>query len=156
MDPREVRAPIETEHSGLRDAREKQYLEDLRLLEVAYRADLQDLDADRSAALVAAGLNPDGSIPVGWNHDAPVNTVAPVVAGNPNTGQMLNSTAGQWTDSDNTTYQWQRDGVDIAGATDNTHVLVVADEGHAIRCRVTAHNESGTTAVNSNVINAIA
>lgn len=156
MHPNEVRGPIETEYGGLRDAREKQYIADKQALEDAYRADLQEITTDRAAALTAAGFNPDGSVPDTFNRDAPVNTAAPVVTGNPNTGQTLTSTAGQWTGADSTTYQWLRDGVAIPGATNNTYVLQVADEGHAIRARVTGTNEIGQTIADSNIINAVA
>ena len=40
-------------------------------------------------------------------------------------------------------HQWQRDGVDIAGATGETYTLVAADEGALIRHVLIAVNASG-------------
>lgn len=87
----------------------------------------------------------------------PTNTGAPVVTtlGYATTGHLASVTSGVWTDDPiGYTYQWQRDGSNIAGATSSTYTLAVADEGHAIRCAVTATNTAGTGTANSNVINA--
>ena len=66
-------------------------------------------------------------------YQAPANTVAPLVTGTATNGQTLSSTTGTWTGVPTPTfaYQWQRNGVDISGATSSTYVLVTADVGFA-------------------------
>jgi hypothetical protein len=58
-----VRGPIEETHNKTRDDREKQYVTDRGALEADYHSDLADIADAKSAALVTAGLNPDGSTP---------------------------------------------------------------------------------------------
>jgi hypothetical protein len=41
------------------------------------------------------------------------------------------------------TYQWTRDGTNIASATATTYTLVAADVGHTISCNETATNSQG-------------
>jgi hypothetical protein len=52
----------------------------------------------------------------------PVNTVAPAVSGTATVGQTLSSTTGTWTGlpTPTFTYQWQRAGSNISGATSST------------------------------------
>jgi hypothetical protein len=61
--PDSVRGPIEQTHNKTRDDREKQYVTDRVALETAYHSDLKDIQEAKEAALVAAGLNPDGGVP---------------------------------------------------------------------------------------------
>lgn len=77
---------------------------------------------------------------------APVNTVLPVVSGTLIEGQTLSCTTGTWTGNPTPTYayQWQRDGVDISGATSSTYTLVTADVGTVPTCEVTATNSQGS------------
>lgn len=93
---------------------------------------------------------------VGAPPAAPVNTVAPavtpssVVAGN-----LLSCSTGAWTGTATIayTYQWQRDGTNITGATGSAYLTVAAnDQGHAIRCVVTATNSVGSASANSNAV----
>lgn len=88
----------------------------------------------------------------GSYRSAPVNTVAPVVTGTATFGQTLSTTNGTWTGapSPTFTYQWQRSGTNISGATASTYTLVQADVGSTIRCVVTATNSGGSAAANSN------
>jgi hypothetical protein len=83
---------------------------------------------------------------------APVNTVAPVISGNLQVGQTLSTTDGTWTGTATIvyTYQWKRGGSDIAGATNSTYVLAVADAGQAITCVVTGTNGIGNSTGTSN------
>lgn len=84
----------------------------------------------------------------------PSNSVAPVASGTARIGQTLSCTTGTWTgDATITyTYQWQRAGVNIGGATSSSYVLVTADGGQAIRCRVTGTNAAGNSTASSNTL----
>ena len=83
---------------------------------------------------------------------APVNTVAPVVSGTATVGQTLSTTNGTWlgAPAPTFTYQWQRTGVDIGGATSSTYVLVAADYANTIRCVVRATNSVAPAGVTAN------
>lgn len=80
--------------------------------------------------------------------DAPVNLVAPTISGTPAVGKKLTATPGEWdTDGLSFAYQWQADGVDIAGATSATYTVKRADQGASLTVVVTASAEglpSGT------------
>jgi hypothetical protein len=81
---------------------------------------------------------------------APQNTSVPTLLGNPQTGQTIRSSDGMWANYPTSiTYQWQRDGADLAGQTANTYVVQAADEGTYLRCVVTATNAAGSASVNS-------
>jgi hypothetical protein len=79
---------------------------------------------------------------------APANTVQPTVSGTAVVGQTISVNPGTWSGfpAPSFTYQWTRDGADIAGATASTYTLVTADAGHTVRCRVTADNGVGSPA----------
>jgi len=50
------------------------------------------------------------------------------------------------------TYQWQRNGSDISGATSAAYTLQISDESQTIRCVVTASNAGGSASANSGTI----
>jgi hypothetical protein len=77
---------------------------------------------------------------------APVNTVLPVISGTEQQGETLSVTDGTWTGypAPSITYQWQRGGVNISGATSNTYLLAAADVGETITCEVTGTNAEGS------------
>lgn len=77
------------------------------------------------------GKRSEGSTPT-----PPTNTVAPAVYGVPETGQTLACLPGTWGGSGPLvyTYQWQRDAVNVTGATSQT---VVATPAGTWRCVVT-------------------
>lgn len=80
----------------------------------------------------------------------PVNGVEPQIAGNPEVGQTLTLSAGEWdggTDVPQASYQWMRDGIEIAGATGPGYLLAQADEGATITARVTGRNIAGSSSV---------
>lgn len=89
---------------------------------------------------------------------SPVATTAPVVSGNTAVGSVLTASPGTFSNSPTSrTYQWQRNGVPISGATGMTYTTVTADSGAAIRIAETGLNASATSAngVNTRVSNSI-
>jgi hypothetical protein len=83
----------------------------------------------------------------------PVNTSAPAVTGTGTVGQTLSVTNGNWNYVPTSyAYQWLRGGVAILNATAATYVLVAADSGTSVSCRVTATNAAGSTPIVSNAI----
>ncbi len=81
---------------------------------------------------------------------APVNTALPTITGTVDVGKTLTAENGTWTNSPTAyQYQWLRCGttgescVNIPGAIQKAHVVVVADVGKTIRARVTAVNVDG-------------
>lgn len=128
-----------------------------------------DADAELIAADTTPAMGPEIGDNVEWDvtdgtWDAaaagatPANTVAPAVTGTPTEGEILSTTDGTWTGTPapTFTYQWYRDGVAIAGATDNTYTLVTADVGTMIDVDVTATNLNGVVAATSNEVGPIA
>jgi hypothetical protein len=75
----------------------------------------------------------------------PVNTVAPALTGAPSVGSTLSCSAGEWkgTVAKPLEYAWLRDGSVIAGQTSASYTVRREDEGHTLRCRVTATNNTG-------------
>jgi hypothetical protein len=97
----------------------------------------------------SAASDPSNSI---TTYAVPVNIVAPVVSGTATYDEILTTTTGTWTGvpAITYTYQWQRNAVNISGATSSTYRLVSADTGTAIGCVVTATNLAGVVSANSN------
>jgi Tol biopolymer transport system component len=86
----------------------------------------------------------------------PINSVAPVIAGQPLIGQTLVATSGAWTGAGAMfAYQWQRcsaSGVDcqpIDGATASSYVTTAADAGSALMVTVSAANGFGSVNASS-------
>ena len=61
-------------------------------------------------------------------------------------GQTLTASASAGQSDNPVTYQWQRGGVDIAGATGASYVVKEGDEGHTLDVVATATNEQNATA----------
>lgn len=81
---------------------------------------------------------------------APANTAAPTITGTATVGQTLSASTGTWTNSPTAyTYQWNRGGSAIAGATASTYVLTAADSGTTITVTVTASNSAGSASATS-------
>jgi len=85
-------------------------------------------------------------------HNAPINTLAPALVGQPGVGSQLTVNSGQW-DGAPTAYdhRWLRceaDGSDctaVAGATGPTYTPSDADAYHRLQAEVTAANGSGSS-----------
>jgi hypothetical protein len=117
------------------------------------------VSADGGAAIACAvtASNVSGASTVVSNtiqvQGTPVNTAPPVASGTGIVGQTLSCTQGTWSNAPTGyAYQWQRNGVTIAGATTSTYVLVTADGGTMVTCLVTATNAAGSTQYPSNQI----
>jgi hypothetical protein len=80
---------------------------------------------------------------IGGTPAAPGNVSPPTVGGTPVVGATLSAADGTWSGAPSLAGAWQRNGVDIPGATGTTRVLVAADDGTAVRRRVTATNAQG-------------
>jgi hypothetical protein len=73
---------------------------------------------------------------------APVNKVAPKIAGNAQVGAHLTCSKGSWMGNPEPkfSYQWLRDGSPIAGADKPIYAVQIVDQAHALVCEVTASN----------------
>ncbi|HLI32416.1 MAG TPA: carboxypeptidase regulatory-like domain-containing protein [Solirubrobacteraceae bacterium] len=75
---------------------------------------------------------------------APTASAPPTLAGTGAVGQTLTCSQGTWANEPLfLTYQWERSGVAIAGASGATYTIQAADEGSSITCVVTAGNGAG-------------
>ncbi len=69
----------------------------------------------------------------------PVNVSLPTITGTPAVGSKLTAHPGEWDTPDlHYSYQWNKDGVAIAGATKKTYKVASADQGGVITVTVTA------------------
>ena len=94
-----------------------------------------------------------GGPSLGASNAPPVISSSPVVTGTAAVGQTLSCDKGVWFNAPTSyTYQWLRDGANIAGATVSTYVVVAGDLGHAISCKVTATNANGSAPATSNAV----
>lgn len=86
-----------------------------------------------------------------------LNSELPKVTGTLKVGSTLTTDNGGWvgTPPPTFTYSWQRDDVDIPGATSNTYLLVTADAGHLITSGVTATNPADTLVAYSGAVGPI-
>jgi hypothetical protein len=95
----------------------------------------------------------------GAGNTVPVITGVPTISGTPNVGQTLSATAATvaGTPTPTRTWQWYRGASPISGATSDTYVLVVADEGKDISVEQIETNIAGLdSAVSSAVTVALA
>ncbi len=75
---------------------------------------------------------------------------APAITGTPQVGQVLTRVQGAYSGAGTVTVsngRWQRNGVDIPGATGATYTLIEADEGAAIRWAELVTDDLGSRAV---------
>ncbi|MGI8569409.1 MAG: hypothetical protein ACR2KT_10230 [Methylocella sp.] len=91
-------------------------------------------------------LNQTNSLSVSELVAIPVNTVVPTISGTAQVGQTLTATTGTWTHSPTSfTYQWNRAGTAISGATAASYVPVTGDIGNTPTVSVVATNASGSS-----------
>ena len=118
-------------------------------------------DEGDTVRLLITVVNPDATVSAATpatatvSASAPANTAAPAVSGPPQRGLTLVSAQGTWNGIGNTyAFQWQRspDGstwTNIAGATNSSYQVAVADEGGVVRVLVTASNADDTVSAAS-------
>lgn len=85
---------------------------------------------------------------------APYLTAEPSISGTNTIGETLTASAGTWLYNPTITYQWQKGGVNISGATASTHEIT---EAGTYTCDFTATNSYGAytrTSSNSIVVSA--
>lgn len=80
---------------------------------------------------------------------APINGKLPAISGLAAVGETLTGWPGVWAPFGTFTYQWKRDGVNIAGATSETYVPAAPDVGKALTVTVTCTNTGGTASATS-------
>jgi prepilin-type N-terminal cleavage/methylation domain-containing protein len=127
----------------------------------SYTAQAQDVGFSLRAQVTAsnlAGSAPGTSNAVGpVTAQPPANTVLPAVSGTPQVGATLTTTAGSWTSSQTTSYdyQWQHSANGTtwanvaAGGTNSLYTVAATDLGDTLRVQVTAANVGGSTTVTS-------
>ena len=99
-----------------------------------------DGDSDHAPATTVGLFELAGGVP-------PESVLPPVISGIEVVGAGLTCSSGTWANRPTPysyTYQWNRDGAPIAGATASSYVVGAADAGHALTCTVTASNSAGT------------
>jgi len=125
---------------------------------------LREADAGFRIRSQVTATNADGSATATSNPTAvitsakPFNTTEPSISGSAVVGSVLKASRGQWGGEAPITYSfvWLRCSAkgdncsEIQGATDNQYQVVANDVGRAIRVRVIARNDAGSTSAISN------
>lgn len=93
----------------------------------------------------------------GLSESPPVNLMPPVasLSGAPVADvQLVICSSGSWSGvpSPSISYQWQRGGNPIAGATSSSYSADLENNAYLVSCEVTATNDSGYESVESNTI----
>lgn len=86
----------------------------------------------------------------------PLASVSPSISGTQTVGSTLTVSNGTWSGSPTFTYQWLRDGVEIASATNSTYVLAAEDSGAMIGAYVFASEDNETTRAEATAVGPIA
>jgi hypothetical protein len=125
---------------------------------------LVSADAGLNMTCVVTATNANGSTPATSNIIAttalfaPTNIELPLIPGgveNPwYVGNTISFFGNVWDGNPlpTLTYQWLRTGGNITGATNNTYLLDIADEGYDISVKCTATNSQGTAFETSNEV----
>lgn len=83
----------------------------------------------------------------------PAKNVLPTITGTLTLASTLTAVPGIWDNHPvSFTYQWLRDGSNIADATSVTYVVAEADVGHNLSVRITATNAVGSTVALSRLV----
>jgi hypothetical protein len=85
----------------------------------------------------------------------PVNTVAPVVTGVPQSSNTLTCSTGTWTGAQEIVFQWLNSGTPMIGQNSSTFTVNSTYIGSVISCAVTASNEYGSNTAVSNAVTII-
>ena len=106
-------------------------------VQVSFTDDAGNVETLTSAATDAVDARPNSPA-----------TGAPTIRGTAQVGETLTADTSGIADADGLSnvqyeYQWLADGAEIAGATGSTYTLAVADEGKAIKVRVTFTDDAG-------------
>lgn len=87
---------------------------------------------------------------LGGQASAPINTVAPSFTGTDEVSALQTGDEGTWVpEATGYTYQWYRDDVAIAGATDSTYTTVTADAGTTLTFGVTPTDAGAVEAISA-------
>jgi hypothetical protein len=87
---------------------------------------------------------------------AVVAGLGPSISGTLTLGQVLTVNEGQFSPAATSyTYQWRRNAVNIAGATNKTYTIIAADQTNGLDCVVTPSNNLGAGAAQSSPKTAI-
>ena len=108
-------------------------------VQVSFTDDAGNNEALTSAATAAVAAAPTPNSPA---------TGAPTISGTAQVGETLTADRSGIADADGLTnatfsYQWLADDADINGATGSTYTVAAADEGKAIKVRVTFTDDAG-------------
>ena len=98
-----------------------------------------------------ATSNPTSAIAAG----DPVYVSGAGITGTAEVGQTLTAVTGTWTGSPSFTYQWQRNGTNISGATSSTYLLDPADETTNVRVVITGTNAYGAASTTTSTVGPI-
>ncbi len=115
---------------------------------VLVTADIGNILAVSATAANTGGSSPPAtSAPTGAVINIiPANSTVPTISGTAQVGQTLTATTGTWTNNPTSfTYQWNRAGAAISGATASSYVLVTADIGNILAVSATAANTGGSS-----------
>ena len=112
---------------------------------------IRSVSGGADAHLPHTGLGHDADHKVDWRLTPAVNNAAtgtPTITGTAQVGETLTAEAsgisdGDGLDSATFSYQWLADDADISGATNSTYTLVDADEGKAVKVRVSFTDDAG-------------
>lgn len=93
--------------------------------------------------LVSSLYGSDASAPI-WRFP-PTNVNPPFITGSNRIPATLTCEPGSWNGSPtpNYAYQWMLDGIDVAGATNQTFETTIPMDGQAVTCEVRGYNNQG-------------
>ena len=115
----------------------------------AYTAPVAVTTSPRDVLVRATDVAGNTSQPVSVAVQGRLTTGKTKVAGTPKVGAKLKATSKGWTSGTKLTYQWQRGGKNIKGATKATYKVTKTDVGKKLRVVVTGKKVGYTTATAS-------